>query len=171
MIHSQQSSYRENLVEHLFIGELLRALWPRRVEIMKPNVDDGGYDLVMETEAVTRHVQLKASTQRAKTAKQNVHRRLQSKPSGCVIWIQFCEDTFELGPFLWFGNSPGRQLPDLTDFKVARHTKGDSAGKKKERPAIRVIPKGNSAGWQQSPKSRKPCSDRPQGRNDNRTTT
>ena len=138
----EQSSYREILVEHLFVGELLRTLWPHRVEVMKPQVDDGGYDLVMEAGGVIRHVQLKSSTRRAKTARQNVHQDLREKPSGCVIWIQFDEDEFELGPFLWFGNSPDQPLPDLTGFRVAKHTKGDSTGVKKERPAIRVIPKG-----------------------------
>ena len=141
-VHSEQSSYREILIEHLFTGELLRTLWPRSAEVMKPQVDDGGYDLVVEVEDIVRHIQLKTSKRAAKTAQQNVHLRLQKKPSGCVIWIQFDERNFDLGPFLWFGSPPGEPLPCLSGFKTARHTKGDSTGKKLERPAIRVIPKG-----------------------------
>ena len=141
-VHSEQSSYREILIEHLFTGDLLRTLWPRRAEVMKPQVDDGGYDLVVEVEDIVRHIQLKTSKRAAKTARQNVHLRLKKKPSGCVIWIQFDERNFDLGPFLWFGNPPGKPLPCLFGFTPARHTRGDSTGKKSERPAIRVIPMG-----------------------------
>ena len=140
--HSEQSSYRSILIEHLFTGELLRTLWPRRAEVLKPQVDDGGYDLVVEFEGVVRHIQIKTSKRSAKTARQKVNERLQEKPSGCVIWIQFDEHDFKLGPFLWFGNSPGKPLPCLSGFKTAHHTKGDSTGKKSERPAICEVLKG-----------------------------
>ncbi len=143
--HFLQSSYREALLEHLFIGALLRALWcagPIRAEVMKPQVDDAGYDLVVEANGISRHIQLKGSFRGAKTAYQKVHLRLGKKPSGCVIWIVFDPETLELGPFLWFGSSPGRRLPNLSSFKVARHTKGDATGHKAERPMLRVIPKG-----------------------------
>ncbi len=143
--HSRQSSYREALLEHLFVGALLRTLWcagPIPAEVMKPQVDDAGYDLVVEANGVIRHIQLKSSFRGAKTASQKVHLRLGEKPSGCVIWVVFEPETLDLGPFLWFGSSPGKPLPDIASFKVARHTKGDATGHKAERPMIRVIPKG-----------------------------
>jgi hypothetical protein len=48
----------------------------------------------------------------------------------------------ELGPFLWFGGEPGEPLPDITGFRIAKHTKGNAKGKKAERKNIRVITKG-----------------------------
>ncbi|HXV60169.1 MAG TPA: hypothetical protein VEK15_05710 [Vicinamibacteria bacterium] len=108
---------------------------------MKPQVDDAGYDLVVEANGVIRHIQLKSSFRAAKTASQKVHLRLGEKPSGCVIWVVFEPSTLDLGPFLWFGSSPGKPLPDLTSFNVARHTKGDATRHKAERLMIRVIPK------------------------------
>jgi hypothetical protein len=66
---------------------------------------------------------------------------LAKKPSGCVIWLWFNPLTLELGPFLWFGNAPGLQLPEIAGFKVAKHTKGNAQGFKLERPNVRVIPK------------------------------
>ena len=136
----RQSSYRESLVEHLFLGELLRILWPLRVEVMKPEVDDGGYDLVLEAGCRIRHVQLKSSILKGKTKKQKVRRCLERKPSGCVVWIQFDDkDDFKLGPFLWFGNPPGQPLPSLTKFKTA---KGGAKSLKKVLPATCEIPKG-----------------------------
>ena len=143
--HSHQSSHLEALLEHLFLGSLLRTLWcagPVSVEVIKPLVDDAGYDVVLEAKGVVRHIQLKSSFRGSKTARQKVHLRLADKPSGCVIWIRFDPKTMELGPFLWFGSGPGKPLPDLKKFKVARHTKGDAAGHKAERPMHRVVPKG-----------------------------
>lgn len=139
--HSERSSYREMLIEHLFTGYLLRALWPRHAEVLKPQVDDSGYDLVVEVCGVIRHIQLKSSRRGAKTARQTVQRRLQEKPSGCVIWSRF-DDDFTLGPFLWFGGLPGEPL-SLSGFRTARHSKGDSTGKKKERPELCVVNKGD----------------------------
>ena len=54
----------------------------------------------------------------------------------------FDEDTMQLGPFFWFGSAPGDPLPELSDFKVGKHTKPNSEGVKAERERIKVIPKG-----------------------------
>ena len=142
--HTEKSSYREKLLEHLFVGELLRHLWRKGVvnaEFLAPEVDDGGYDLVIECNSVIRHIQLKSSFTGSKTSRQRIHLRLAQKPSGCVVWIMFDPITLELGPFLWYGGFPGRRLPDISSLPVAKHTKGDATGHKAERPNIRVIKK------------------------------
>ena len=144
--HHLLSSYRETLIEHLFVGDLMRVLWrhgPIRAEIMKPQVDDAGYDLVVECNGVTRHVQIKASFIGSTTRSQKVHLHLTKKPSGCVVWILFDPETLQLGPYLFYGDKPGVALPSLAGFKTARHTKGDAKGVKAERPMIRVVPKGS----------------------------
>lgn len=143
--HSLKSSFREKLIEHLFIGELLKHSWLEgscSLEFAKPEVDNQGYDLIAEQDGIIRHIQLKASHIRARTAKQKVHIALSSKPSGCVIWVFFNDQSMELGPFLFFGSSAGSPLPSLDGFKVARHTKANTEGVKAERPEIRGIPKG-----------------------------
>jgi hypothetical protein len=142
--HSAKSSYREKLLEHLFVGDLLRHLWTKGIEdaeILSPEVDDGGYDLVIECNSVIRHIQLKSSFAGSKTSTQNLHLRLSEKPSGCVVWLMFDPETLKLGPFLWYGNLPGKPLPDISRLPVARHTKADTSGYKAERPNIRVITK------------------------------
>ena len=143
--HFIHSSYRERLIEHLFIGELLKHSWLKReckLEVAKPEVDNSGYDLIAEEVGVVRHIQLKASHKGARVAKQNIHTALGSKPSGAVVWVRFDPNTLELGPFLFFGGLPGEPLPDLSGFRVAKHTKGNSEGVKAERPAIRAVPRG-----------------------------
>ena len=113
-----------------------------QVEILKPQVDDAGYDLVIDCNSSIRHVQLKSSRIGAKRASVNISLKLAQKPSGCVIWVFFDPSTLILGPFLWFGSPPGHPLPEIEDFRVTKHTKGDAKGKKADRPGLRDVPKG-----------------------------
>src|SRR5215213_4916865 len=86
------SSYREILIEHLFVGEIMRRLWLRGIaqfEVLKPQVDDSGYDLVLEANGVVRHVQLKSSFDAASTAQVKASLKLARKPSACVVWVRF----------------------------------------------------------------------------------
>lgn len=141
---SLRSSYRGILLQHLFIGSVMRHLWLRGIaqfEVLKPEVDDSGYDLVLEANGVVRHVQLKASAQGAKTDRVDISLKLLSKPSACVIWMHFDKATMELGPFYWFGSSPGKPLAEISGFRVTKHTRANVKGKKGQRPAYRVVRK------------------------------
>jgi len=143
--HSEHSSFREKLIEHLFVGELLKISWMQgncSLEIASPEVDNSGYDLIAENRGVIRHIQLKASYLGGKTSRQNIHVRLAEKPSGCMVWIYFDQSTLSLGPFFFFGGTPGERLPSLEHAKIARHTKGNQHGFKAERPNIRKLSKG-----------------------------
>ena len=95
----------------------------------------------MEDLGAIRHVQLKTSHIGSSTARQKLHVALSGKPSGCVVWIYFNEETLELGPFLFFGGEANEKLPNIEDFPVAKHTKGNAEGVKNERSSIRVISK------------------------------
>ncbi len=95
----------------------------------------------LEENGVIRHIQLKTAKLDAKAAYQKVHIALATKPSGCVLWIFFDETTMQLGPFLFFGGKPGEKLPDISQFKIAKHTKGNKDGVKSERPDIREVRK------------------------------
>ena len=144
--HTHFSSYREKLIEHLFLGELLKLSWLKykcSLEIARPEVDNSGYDAVIEANGVVRHVQIKASVIGGKTASQKVHVKLADKPSACVVWIYFNEETMQLGPYLYFGAAnPGEPMESLANRKVAKHTKGNKDGFKAERENLRVLPKG-----------------------------
>jgi hypothetical protein len=144
--HYIHSSLRERLIEHLFIGEVLKYAWQQgmqEVEVSKPEVDNGGYDVVFEYGGIIRHVQLKSTYIGSKNTRQKVNIALAQKPSGCVVWVFFNQETLALGPFLFFGGRPGKKLPDVSKHKTAKHTKGDSTGMKKERPNIRILNKGD----------------------------
>ena len=144
---SIKSAFYEQLVEHVFVSEVLQEAWygfGQTVEVLRSEIDASGYDIVLECNAIQRHVQLKTSTLAAKTVRQKVNIALASKKSGCVVWILRHEDPekclMKLS-YLFFGSPPGEPLPSLESFKVARHSKGNAQGVKLERPAIRVVPK------------------------------
>jgi hypothetical protein len=142
-VHSTRSSHREALLEHLFTGEVMKHLWQRgdcRLEVLKPQVDDSGYDLVLEANAIVRHVQLKSSFRGSKVNETNVNMLLAGKPSGCVVFLWFDQQTLDLGPFAFFGGAPGQPLPDLAGMKIGKHTKANAEGVKAERPNIRTVP-------------------------------
>jgi len=143
--HFLISSHREKVVEHVFLGELLRYLWNAGiagVQVLKPEVDASGYDLVLSIGRVIRHVQIKATVTGARAAGQAIHESLSEHPSGCVIWIVLTEDLgFE--HFRWFGGEPGEPLPDLSGFKLAKHTKANARGIKTQRLHSRKVPKGS----------------------------
>lgn len=142
--HYLNSSFREKLIEHLFVGELLKLAWQKThcsMEIARPEVDNRGYDLIVESQGIARHIQLKASRLNAKAVGQSVQHALAEKPSGCVLWIYFNEATLELGPFLFYGDVPGKPLPSITGFKPAKHTKANAQGIKSLKPGLAVVPR------------------------------
>lgn len=140
-VATEHSSVLEKLLEHLFVGDLLRCLWRRGVrdmEVLRAEVDRGGYDLVLEANGVVRYLQLKTSHATSKTREVKISLNLARKPSGCVTWMRFNPQTLALGPFLWFGGQPGEGLPSLGE-KIGLHTKANKAGIKAQRPNIRVL--------------------------------
>lgn len=141
---SEHSTYREKLIEHLFVSELLKLSWLHHkcsLEVAEPEVDNSGYDLIAEAHGTVRHIQLKASFIGGKTARQKINSKLAEKPSGCVIWIYFNKETLRLGPFFYFGAKPGMPLPNL-GMRIAKHERGNRDGIKATRPNIRQLNKG-----------------------------
>jgi hypothetical protein len=110
--HYAESSARENLIEHVFLGDLLRGLWRKNVrdlEILRPEVDSGGYDLALEFNGVTRHVQLKSSFTGARRSEITASVRLLDRPSACILWIFF--DPARAFSLVW--RRGGRENPTI----------------------------------------------------------
>ncbi len=69
---------------------MLKLSWLKddcQLEVMKPEVDNAGCDVVLEDNNIIRHIQLKTSKFGGKTSGQKVNVRLANKPSGCIVWI------------------------------------------------------------------------------------
>ena len=134
--NSIHSSFREKLVEHLFLGELLKLSWAANdcsLEISHPEVDSKGYDLIAEQYGVIRHIQLKSVS--GKLKRLNIGLALGDKPSGCVLLMCFNDSTMELGPFYFLGGTPGEPLPEIKNFPVSKNPRS-----KTKRPNQREVP-------------------------------
>ena len=89
---SLESHYVEKLMEHVFLGELLKECWFHRqkvVEVTRAEVDASGYDLILEADGIIRHIQLKATRKGGSTHFQDINRKLESRVKGCIIWMEF----------------------------------------------------------------------------------
>jgi hypothetical protein len=137
--HHLHSSLREKIVEHVFVGESLRALWRRgiyNVEVMHSEFDAHGYDLVMVRGDIVRHIQFKTSV-RPKPGRVSLGTALEGKPSGCVIWIQV-NNTLDMLSFWWLGAAPGEPLPTLGERR-ARRIGRKAEGDRPLREAHRIV--------------------------------
>ncbi|MEP6868299.1 MAG: hypothetical protein ABJA20_07270 [Novosphingobium sp.] len=137
------STTREKLLEHRFIAEIGARLWECGIfdfSVSHSEVDNSGYDVIIEVGAVIRHIQLKASHSKGKTSKVPIQKRLTEKPSGCVVWLIHDSASLEVERFLWLGRDAGQPLSatDIGDI-LAKHTKADMKGRKAERPALREV--------------------------------
>jgi hypothetical protein len=143
--HSSDSSLREQALGHVFLGQLLTFMWrngTRDIEVLKSEVDRGGYDVVLESNGVIRHVQLKSSFRGSKVREVDISAKLLHKPNGCILWLEFDHESLAIERFYWFGGEAGIGLPDLGE-RISRHSKGNSKGKKNERLGHRVVSKGD----------------------------
>ena len=143
--HSSDSSLREQALGHLFLGQLLAFMWQsgaRDIEVLKSEVDRGGYDVVLESNRVIRHVQLKSSFRGSKVREVDISTKLLHKPDGCILWLEFDRETLAIERFYWFGSEAGNGLPDL-GVRISRHSKANSKGEKNQRLAHRVVAKGD----------------------------
>jgi hypothetical protein len=132
------------VLEHLLVGEIMRFAWRRhlpRIEMLKSQVDASGYDIVLESGGIMRHIQLKASHANAATLTVPINIELASKPSGCVVWMIFDPDSLEFRHFLWFSGGPGMKIGALDGMRIAKHNKANAKRVKTERPNIRKVPK------------------------------
>jgi len=142
--HSFDSSLREQALGHIFLGQLLAFMWRnggRDIEVLKSEVDRGGYDVVLESNGIIRHIQLKSSFRGSKVREVDVSTKLLRKPGGCILWLEFDRESLTIEGYYWFGGKAGAALPDLGP-RVARHSKGNSDGAKNERPIHRVLTRG-----------------------------
>ncbi len=142
--HFLHSTYREKLIEHLFVGGAPEA-FVARAKMRTGNCQARGRQLRLrhhrDGRAGNAAFALKTTHRGAKASYQKVQIALGTKPSGCVIWIIFYADSLELGPYLVFAGTAGDKLPSLAIFKSARQTKPNSEGVKTERVNLRQVPK------------------------------
>lgn len=145
--NSIRSSFIEKMVEHAFVSEILQEAWIRKgkqIEILRAEVDNSGYDIVACCDNVNRYIQLKTSDAGAKTSIQNVNIALVKKENACVVWIIRHPNPGSARyrfSYRFFGAPVGFSFPDTSEFRKAKHSRGNSFGVKNERPNIIRVPR------------------------------
>lgn len=138
-----RSTYVEQALELGFLGDLMRALWERGIrtlEVLRADIDAWGYDVVLSVGVETRYVQLKSRVCGGKTASLKLNGRLEEKPGGCLVWIEYDPLTLRFTGFGWLGGAAADDCLVVRDGKRARHTKGNAAGIKHDRADSFEIP-------------------------------
>jgi hypothetical protein len=139
--HYENSTLREHIVEHVFVGDALRALWRRGildVEVLRSEFDAHGYDLVMARGPIVRHIQFKTGKDK-RPDKVSLPLALSRKPSGCVIWIRVTEH-LDMGPYFFFGGLPGQPLPPIEHYSPPRRATHNKDGVRPARVNHRSVP-------------------------------
>jgi len=137
--HFENSSLREIILEHQFVGAALKCLWNAGIvdaEILRSEFDGFGYDLVLTKGEVVRHIQLKSGLERKAVG---ISRLLAEKPSGCVIFIQIT-DGLDMGPYYWFGGAARSPLPAIESLAATKRTTPNSQGLKPTRIKHHDVP-------------------------------
>lgn len=135
------SSARANILEHVFIGEVMRCLWRRECyesSVLKSDVDSYGYDVVIECGEVIRHIQLKSAVTGGRRTSVPVNLSLCLKPSGCVVLL-FCNDDLSIAQIRFLGGKPGEKLMDLSGHKAAKRPTPNKSGVKPERKNTKEV--------------------------------
>jgi len=91
-LNHERSSVRANMFQHLFLSEVLKELWfhhERAASVLHAEVDDAGYDVIIEVDNCIRHIQLKSSVDRRDL---RINYRITTQARGCVVFMHF-EDT------------------------------------------------------------------------------
>jgi hypothetical protein len=107
-------------------------------EVLRGDTDRNGHDLVIEAGGIMRHVQLKGTVAGGKSRKVPINIGLGSKPSGCVVWMNYDPAQLAITGLRWFGGKPGECLPDLGN-RIGRHSRPNINQDKAIRPNIREL--------------------------------
>lgn len=137
------STYVEQALELGFLGDLMRVLWERdirRLEVLRADIDAWGYDVALSIGDETRYVQLKARVAGGRTATLKLNGRLEEKPGGCVVWMEYDPLSLRFTGFGWLGGSSAGDCLRIRDSRRARHTKGTAEGIKRERADSFEVP-------------------------------
>jgi hypothetical protein len=129
------SVIREKMLLHRFLGEIYSSFWTRSdysIEVLFAEVDNAGYDVVLMKGNQPAYIQLKAINKESKTNLFNINKRLQEKPGGCVVLIEYTSDSLSYHYF---------KAENLIQYKTAKHAKANSKGIKGEREGIVQVSK------------------------------
>lgn len=104
------SSMRETIFEHKFIGDFLSHCWQQSrfdVEVLRSEIDDAGYDLVISIGKITSYLQLKVTAKDTDTSEFPIHEKLINKERSFILLIEY--NRKDLSEFIYYLMSINRR--------------------------------------------------------------
>jgi hypothetical protein len=134
---AERSSHVENVLRHAFLAELAGEVWrddPNEpLGISNAEVDDSGYDVVLERNAIIRRIQLKQHHE-GKTPKAfSVRVEFATYPGSCIVAIAHSLADLKPTFYSFYGSGPAEHMPYI---EVHRTTK---AAKRKTSEGTRAL--------------------------------
>lgn len=119
---AENSRFFENLLEHRFLHDLGRWLVtsdpPRRLNILRAEVDQFGFDLVLSVGGQTRQIQMKTRSGGPPSNSYAIAESLWAQHNGCVVWMLYDQTSLEPTSYYLLGPN----LPPMDQFRAAERS-------------------------------------------------
>lgn len=114
--------YREQVIEYLFVSELMLALGKRglKLELLRVHTDSFGYDLILKCREVIRYVQIKSREKTGRNIHFDVQKSLIRDNNGAIVLVllQTNKDELKLKYRLYVGHYRKKVLANEPKYKA-----------------------------------------------------
>jgi len=142
---AERSSHVENVLRHAFLAELASEVWrddPNEpLGISNAEVDDSGYDVILERNVTIRRIQLKQTHDEKVPKKFSVRVEFATYPGSCIVVIS--HSVLDLRPtsYSFYGSSPYDPMPYIEAHRTTKAPSRRTAdGKRVLRLKYRDVP-------------------------------
>lgn len=138
----RRSGRVENLLTRALIAAIAEELWRRDhwldLQVFKDQADDTGYDLVLGSNGVLRHIQVRHAPAAGRGGKVPLRPDPARRAGGCAVVLVHRDDPTAIDHCLFLGGADGEPLPDFEDCPVTRPAgRGAQAGLRPSREVPR----------------------------------
>lgn len=140
-----RSSYVENVLTHSMISALAGDLWRRdpeiRMDILRTEVDESGFDLVLTMSGLARYIQIKQVNSEGRNKNFSVRADFALMPGSCVVVIVHRDSDLHIEGYRFFGAAPNKAMPSVDAFNSSiLPGRRDKDGNRRVREHYRDIP-------------------------------
>lgn len=115
-----RSSYVENVLTHSMISSLAGDLWRRdpevRMDILRTEVDESGFDLVLTMSGQGRYIQIKQVNSEGRNKNFSVRADFALMPGSCVVVIVHRDSDLSIEGYRFFGAALNKPMSSVDGF-------------------------------------------------------
>lgn len=142
---AERSSHVENVLRHAFLAELASEVWrddPNEpLGISNAEVDDSGYDVVLERNAIIRRIQLKQHHEGKAPRAFSVRVEFATYHGSCIVAIAHSLIDLKPTSYSFYGSGPEEPMPYVEALRTTKAPGRRTAdGKRIMRMKYRDVP-------------------------------